>query len=150
MAGPPLPLLAAALLALPASCDLPRDPDGTLDEVRGATLAVAVTAPALLPPEEEALRLLAASLGARLEMRAMDLHEAVAQLGAAEPDGVAVHVAAGAIPEATPFGAEAAVTRPLGRERVVLLLPPGENGFLLAANRAVGLEEERRLGGASP
>lgn len=145
MGGLP-PALGAALLLLPASCDLPRDPGGTLEEVRGGTLSVAVVAPGLSPPEEEALALLARDLDARLDLAPMDLHRAVAQLRASEPDGVAVHLVVGAIPEGTPFADEVAATRPLGRERFVLLLPPGENGFLLAANRAVGAEEERRLG----
>ena len=36
----------AAVLALPAACDLPRDPEGTLDQVRGGTLHVAEGLPA--------------------------------------------------------------------------------------------------------
>lgn len=69
----------AVLLALPASRDLLRDPEGTLDRLRGATLRVAVVAPALTP------------------------NEAVAQLGVREPDGLRVTAVVGAIPRSTPL-----------------------------------------------
>jgi polar amino acid transport system substrate-binding protein len=65
------------LLVLAAACDLPRDPEGTLERVRGGTLRVGVAHNppwASLPAPGEAqgveprlVRALAAELGARVE-----------------------------------------------------------------------------------
>lgn len=129
--------LLAGLLALPAACDLPRDPRATRDRVRGGTLAAAVVAPRLTEAEERALALLAEGLGARLEAAPDGIHEAVEALGRG-----GVQVVIGAVPKNTPLSAEAAASRPMGPEEFVMLLPPGENAFLVAANRAVSDAEE--------
>lgn len=123
----------AGLLALPASCDLPREPHGTRDAVAGGTLVAVLTAPTLTPAEDAALAALAASLGARVELVPGDLHAGLDALGAGD-----VHVLVGGIPATTPIVHEAALTNPIGRERRVMMLRRGENAFLLAANRAVG------------
>ena len=133
-------LLAAALaaaLALPASCDLPRDPEGTIQRVAGDRLTAIRVAPALTEAEAAALAALAQGLGAEVVLRDEDIHEAVAALRAGTAE-----VALGAIPADSPHAPEAAATRPVGRERFVLLLPPGENALLLAANRAVARAAE--------
>ncbi|WP_210528382.1 enoyl-CoA hydratase [Rubellimicrobium arenae] len=130
----------AGLLALPASCDLPRDPEGTLDRLAGGTLAVAVVAPELSADERQALSFLADDLGAELSFVAGDIHSAVDALGRGE-----IQAVAGAIPKDTPLTDETAATNPVGPERFVLLLRQGENALLLAANRAVAdaREEDR-------
>ena len=135
--------LLAGALALPASCGLPRDVDGTLDAVRGGTLQVAVAAP-LTPAESAVLDRLARDLGATLAPVPAELHAAVAELSAHQRDGVRVVVVAGSIPEDSPLAEGVAATRPIGRERFVLLLPPGENALLMAADRAVGEAEDAR------
>lgn len=125
--------LLAGLLALPASCDLPRDPHRTRDRITGETLAVAVVAPSLTPDEERALAFLARELEAELALVPGDIHAA---LGALDHGGLEVVI--GAIPRNTPHREEAAPSSPIGREEFVMLLRQGENAMLLAANRAVG------------
>lgn len=125
--------LLSGLLALPASCDLPRDPENTKEEATGRTLRAVLVAPALTPDEAEALAGLADRLGAELVAAPGDIHAGVAalRLGTAE-------VVIGGIFQSTPMTSEAAATKPIGRERFVMLLRPGENAMLLAANRVVG------------
>lgn len=132
-----LAALLAALLALPASCDLPRDPRRTRDRIMGETLAVAVVAPALTPAEERALEVLARHLGAGLALVPGDIH---ASLDALDHGGLEVVV--GGIPKDSPLAGEAAASSPIGREEFVMLLRRGENAMLLAANRAVGEASE--------
>jgi hypothetical protein len=122
----------AGLLALPAACDLPRDPFGTRNAVRGETLVAGVVAPALTAAEEAALGALARDLGAELLLVPGDVHAGLSALDRGE-----AHVLAGGIPESTPCADRAALSKPIGRERYVLMLRRGENAMLLAANRAV-------------
>ncbi|TNC48739.1 amino acid ABC transporter substrate-binding protein [Rubellimicrobium rubrum] len=132
--------LLAGLLALPASCDLPRDPHRTRDQTLGETLVVLVVAPELTADEDRTLRRLAERLEAELVLGPGDLHSAIDALRHGE-----VQAIAGAIPKDTPYLDEVAATNSIGREEFVILLRPGENAMLLAANRAVGdAEEERR------
>jgi hypothetical protein len=101
----------AALLALPASCDLPRDPRETIRRVEGGTLRAAVVAPALTEKEALALTTLAEDLHARLDLAPADLHAAMEA-----PDHRRMEVVIGAIPSDTPHLEEEASTNPIGRD----------------------------------
>jgi len=137
-------VIAALLLLLPAlaGCDLPRDPQGTLDKVRGGTITVGVNAddePAD-PRERAALERLAGDVGADLSFRVDELHTLIADL-----EGGRIDMIAGHIPKTTPFaekvGLSASVSRmTLGDDEVktVFAVRKGENGFLTAVETAIG------------
>jgi polar amino acid transport system substrate-binding protein len=132
-------------LALAAACaDLPRDPEGTLDRVRGGTLrAGAVDSPPWLVrageratgPEAELIEAFARTLGARVAWQwgAQDAH--MHDLERYELD-----IVAAGLTQKTPWGAHAGLSRPwLRREGQarVLAVAPGENGFLTTLDRFI-------------
>lgn len=136
---------------LPAGgCGLPRDPEGTLERVRGGTLRVGIaraepwtngSAAAPAGVEIELVRAVAAGLTARVEWVAGGESELIERLEHHELDLVAA-----GLEETSPWGKRVGLTRPYlrwpenGREvGRVLAVPPGENRFLL--------EVERRLAG---
>jgi polar amino acid transport system substrate-binding protein len=128
-----LSLIAVAALA---GCSLPRDPDGTLDRVRGGTLRVGVTDNP--PHSERELRLLRAfarDLEARVEVTEGAEHELVSDLERGRLD-----VVAGGLRNDTPWQKHVAMTRPYAGDRVLLAVP-GENAFIVRLERHL---EERR------
>jgi polar amino acid transport system substrate-binding protein len=139
--------VAAALWPLVLACacaDLPRDPEGTLDRVRGGTLRVGgVDAPPWIVregeratgPEAELVEAFARSLGARVEWRWASQDEHMHALERFELDLVAA-----GLTQATPWRTRVALTRPWLRrpkERHVLAAPPGENGILTTLGRYI-------------
>lgn len=146
-ARPSLAARAGALLLALASlaCGrFPRDPEGTLEEVRGGVLRVgAVASPSLLErtpdgadgPEAQVVERVARALGARVEWVWLAEEEAMERLERFE-----LHVVAAGLSERSPWSGRVALTRPWseGREADrVLAVPPGENGFLVAVERAL-------------
>lgn len=124
--------LAILLIAPVAACDLPRDPHGTLESVQGGTLRAGLVA---AEPDEAKdlarLEAFAASLNAELQVRTGGSHDLVEALENGELDLVA------SLPKSTPFatvGFSAPFDGPDEKKRV-WAVRPGENGFLLKADR---------------
>ncbi|MHC6176500.1 transporter substrate-binding domain-containing protein [Glutamicibacter sp. X7] len=132
--------LALALSGCASS--LPMDPEGTLDSVRNDTLRVGVT------PHEQLVKIDGGSLGGRdVELS----KEFAAHLGA-QPEFVLggeeslvkkleeneLDLVVGGISSKTPWSEKVGITRPYAeitdekgkKEKLVLLVPPGENAFL--------------------
>lgn len=135
--------LTIALLAMSvASCDIPRDPENTLETVRGDTLTVGVNGdnePAD-PKERAALDRLAERLDAELVIRRGELHHLVADLEEGDIDLIGGH-----FPKTTPFSGEVGLSAPvstmmLGDRQVktVFAVRKGENGFLAEVEKAIG------------
>lgn len=139
-----LALLAAAALT---GCDLPRDPEGTLDAVRGAELVVGVSeappwiedaAPNPQGIEADIVRRLADALHADVRWVWLPAEEQVARLARFE-----IHLAVGRHTRGSPLAKKVGATRPwyvsterhgdteVTRRYHVFLLPPGENGWLM-------------------
>ncbi len=135
-----------ALLALTcAACDIPRDPRGTLDRVRGGTMRVGVAehAPWVIlrggrrgepaGTEPQLLGAFARELGARVAWTAGPEAELMDALERGDLD-----VVASGLTRSTAWGDRVALTRPYrttrtvaGRRREhVMAVPPGENGWL--------------------
>ena len=116
-------LLPALLLS---ACGPPRDPHGTLEQVRGGVLRAGLVDGAGAAPVEA----FAEGLDAGLQTRAGDAHDLIAALERGELDLVA------ALPASTPFR-KIGRTRPFGEkpDRRIWAVRPGENAFLLEANR---------------
>jgi ABC-type amino acid transport substrate-binding protein len=153
-----LAVIAAAALA----CGAPRDAEGTLERVRGTgeLRAGAVSHPpfvvasagAVSGPEAEVVEHFAKAQGASVTWVVGAEEELVEQLERFQLD-----VVVGGITKKNPRVKKVGATLPLyeaapGKEHVILT-PPGENGFLVALDRAVHPERDRlrrSLGGASP
>lgn len=142
-------LLAAAVAAALSTggCGgLPRDPEGTLERVRGGTLRVGIartepwtngSAAAPAGIEIDLVRTVASGLDARVEWVAGGESELIERLERHELDLVAA-----GLEKTTPWGKRVGLTRPYARwpeERRevgrVLAVAPGENGFLLEVER---------------
>lgn len=133
--------ILACLMAI-QGCDLPRDPSGTSEAVRGTVLVVGTDGPVPLKDSSEnaALNRLAAALGADIEFRQAGIHALAADL----ENGV-IHVLAGELPKSTPFKKRFGLSSPVSevvldgkREKTVFAIRKGENGFLLQVNKAAG------------
>ena len=141
-------LLAASLATALAACDgYPRDPDGTLERVRGGVMRVGVvddppfvralgrSEPA--GPEADLMRGYARSLGARIAWRHGGHTMLMRELEARRLEAVI-----GAHAVDSPWAERVATSRPVRLpdadghpvERV-LALPPGENAWLAAFER---------------
>ncbi|MFN0264243.1 hypothetical protein ACKTEK_10240 [Tepidamorphus sp. 3E244] len=127
------------LLALGA-CDMPRDPEGTLDKVRGKELIVGVmNVSGLDDRETAAIERVAQRLEAEAVLQPGEPHKLVADLNTGH-----VHLLAGGIPKNTPFKSETGLTAPVSstviegeRVETVFAVRKGENGFLAAVERAL-------------
>jgi hypothetical protein len=145
-----------ALLVLAATaasaCDLPRDPELTLERVRstGVLRAGAVSNPPFVVtsrgdvsgPEAAAVEAFAEAHGAEVTWVVGDEEELVERLERFELD-----VVVGGITKKNPRVKKVGATLPLyeaapGKQHV-LLTPPGENRFLLELDRAVYPRRER-------
>ncbi len=134
-------LLLGAVLFLLQSCDdYPRDPEGTLDRVRGGTLRAGIVEnpPWALrdgeEPEGIEVRLverLAQSLDARVERSEASGPRAYEELVARR-----LYIRGGGLTEGDPWLATLGVTRPYiaGRNHVVVV-PSGENAWLIFVDR---------------
>ncbi len=114
-----------------AACGLPKDPNGTLDHVRGGVLHAGLPA----GPEQEFeqardhLADFAASLNAELDLHTGETHRLVEELERGELDLV------GPLPKSTPFK-KTGFSNPYGPKdaRRVWAVRAGENAFLLTVN----------------
>jgi polar amino acid transport system substrate-binding protein len=130
--GPPrsglAALIAAALLAVGVGgCGIPRDPESTLDRVRGGTLRAGITASEPWTTlvggrpggvEVELVERFAAELGATVEWVDGSEADLMAALEVRELDLVV-----GGLTADTPWQAKAAITRSYATTRVVVAVP---------------------------
>ena len=141
-------LLVAALWL--AGCDLPRDPEGTLERARGGVLraGAAEAAPWVVRragggrpagPEAELVEAFARSIDARVEWHWGSSDELLRRLEHRELDVVVAGLTA-----RTPWKTHVGVTRPWrkqGDDERVLAVAAGENATLVALDRLI---ESRR------
>ena len=140
----PYSILTLVAVTLLGGCDLPRDPERSLEQARGGTLLVgAVAAPPHLErsdegasgPEAELIRAFAATIDAEVEWRWGALDDHMEALARFELD-----VVAGGLTSRSPWKSEVGFTRPWrveGDRRRVLAVAPGENALLVALERLI-------------
>jgi polar amino acid transport system substrate-binding protein len=127
---------------LAAGCDLPRDPEGTLEEVRGGSLRVGVLQGNRYA--EQVDRQIVGEIARRLQAQpafsTAEAHTLFEMLHRGE-----IHIVIGGIPTNTPFGPDAGLSRPAGPlfqsagdEDRVLAVRSGENAFLKLVNEEIG------------
>jgi polar amino acid transport system substrate-binding protein len=126
-----LRLAVVALLALAVTgCGIPRDPEGTLDRVRGGTLRAGITASEPWATMEggrpggvevELVERFAAELGATVEWVDGSEADLMAALEVRELDLVV-----GGLTADTPWQAKAAITRSYATTRVVVAIPASQ------------------------
>jgi polar amino acid transport system substrate-binding protein len=123
-------LLVAVLALLLAGCGIPRDPEGTLERVRGRTLRAGITASAPWTTleggrpggvEVELVERFAEELGARVEWVDGSEADLIAALEMRELDLVV-----GGLTADTPWQAKAAITRSYATTRVVVAVPSSQ------------------------
>jgi polar amino acid transport system substrate-binding protein len=146
------PRLFAALLVGSglAGCDLPRDPEGTMQAVRGRELRVGVLNFGVNAENDRPIvERLAASIGSKAIYVDGDAHALFEDLKRGR-----IHLVIGGVPKSTPFAKELGLSKPVGplhgaheEDHRVLAVRPGENAFLLRVNQAI---EEVRAEGARP
>jgi polar amino acid transport system substrate-binding protein len=159
--GPPrsglAALVVAALLAVGAAgCGIPRDPEGTLDRVRGGTLRAGITASEPWTTleggrpggvEVELVEQFAHELGAKVEWVDGSEAELIGALEVRELDLVV-----GGLTADTPWQSKAAITRSYATTRVVVAVPasqppPGDIAGLRVAveagSDAAGILEDK-------
>ena len=133
--GPPrsglAALVVAALLAVGAAgCGIPRDPEGTLDRVRGGTLRAGITASEPWTTleggrpggvEVELVEQFAHELGAKVEWVDGSEAELIGALEVRELDLVV-----GGLTADTPWQSRAAITRSYATTRVVVAVPASQ------------------------
>jgi polar amino acid transport system substrate-binding protein len=159
--GPPRSGLAALIVAVllvvgAGGCGIPRDPESTLDRVRGGTLRAGITASEPWTTleggrpggvEVELVEQFARELGAGVEWVAGSEAELIAALEVRELDLVV-----GGLTADTPWQAKAAITRSYATTRVVVAVPasqplPGDIAGLRVAveagSDAAGILEDK-------
>jgi hypothetical protein len=123
-----------------AGCDLPRDPEETLETVQGQELRVGVLKFGQNADKDRPIvERLGSSLGAKLIYVEGDAHGLFEDLKRGH-----LHLVIGGVPESTPFAKELGLSKPVGplhgayeEENRVLAVRPGENGFLLRVNEVI-------------
>jgi hypothetical protein len=136
----PAVLMAFLVGFILAGCDLPRDPEQTLETVQGQELKVGVLKfGENAEKDRPIIERLAASLDAKLTYVDGDAHVLFEDLKRGH-----LHLVIGGVPESTPFGRELGLSKPVGplhgareEEKRVLAVRPGENAFLLRVNQAI-------------
>ncbi|MFC1457964.1 hypothetical protein ACETIH_14855 [Microvirga arabica] len=139
-------LIAGAALA---GCDLPRDPEETLEMVQGQELRVGVLRFGQNAEKDRPIvERLAASLGSKLVYVDGDAHALFEDLKRGH-----LHLVIGGVPESTPFEKELGLSKPVGplhgaheEENRVLAVRPGENAFLLRVNQAIEAAKAEEAG----
>jgi polar amino acid transport system substrate-binding protein len=150
-------VVVAVLLAVGVTgCGIPRDPEGTLDRVRGGTLRAGITASQPWTSleggrpggvEVELVERFAQELGARVEWVDGSEAELIGALEVRELDLVV-----GGLTADTPWQSKAAITRSYATTRVVVAVPasqplPGDIAGLRVAveagSEAAGILEEK-------
>ena len=134
--------LLVALLVGPglAGCDLPRDPEGTLQAVRGRELRVGVLNFGVNAEKDRpTVERLATSTGSKVIYLEGDAHALFEDLKRGR-----IHLVIGGVPKSTPFAEELGLSKPVGplhgaheEDDRVLAVRPGENAFLLRVNQAI-------------
>jgi hypothetical protein len=125
-------------------CDLPRDPEETLEKVRGQELRVGVLKfGENAEKDRPVVERLARRLGSKPVYVEGDAHALFEDLKRG-----GLHLVIGGVPESTPFKKELGLSKPVGPllrahedQKRVLAVRPGENAFLLRVNQAI--EEAR-------
>jgi hypothetical protein len=123
-----------------AGCDLPRDPEETLETVQGQELRVGVLKFGQNAEKDRPIvERLATSLEAKLVYVEGDAHALFEDLKRGH-----LHLVIGGVPAATPFAKELGLSKPVGplhgaheEEDRVLAVRPGENAFLLRVNEVI-------------
>lgn len=138
-------LVACLACVTTAGCGLPKDPADTTAQVRDGVLKAGLIQGPDIEADRAIILKLAEWLDAEVEFQTGETHQLVEALERGE-----VQVIGGGLPAATPFKSHLGLSRPAGAlsgspqgEKRVLAVRPGENGFLLALNRAVAAEKER-------
>jgi hypothetical protein len=133
-------LMAFLVGSVLAGCDLPRDPEETLETVQGQELRVGVLKFGQNADKDRPIvERLGSSLGAKLIYVEGDAHGLFEDLKRGH-----LHLVIGGVPESTPFAKELGLSKPVGplhgayeEENRVLAVRPGENGFLLRVNEVI-------------
>jgi hypothetical protein len=136
----PCVLMAFLVGSVLAGCDLPRDPEDTLETVQGQELRVGVLKFGQNADKDRPIvERLAASLGSKLVYVEGDAHALFEDLKRGH-----LHLVIGGVPKATPFAKELGLSKPIGplhgaheEEDRVLAVRPGENAFLLRVNEII-------------
>jgi hypothetical protein len=142
-------LMAFLMGSVLAGCDLPRDPEETLETVQGQELRVGVLKFGENADKDRPIvERLAASLGSKLVYVDGDAHVLFEDLKRGH-----LHLVIGGVPESTPFAKELGLSKPVGplhgaheEEDRVIAIRPGENGFLLRVNQAIEAVEVEGAG----
>lgn len=142
-------LMAFLMGSVLAGCDLPRDPEETLETVQGQELRVGVLKFGENADKDRPIvERLAASLGSKLVYVDGDAHVLFEDLKRGH-----LHLVIGGVPESTPFAKELGLSKPVGplhgaheEEDRVIAIRPGENGFLLRVNQAIEAVEAEGAG----
>ena len=95
-------------ILLVTGCRLPLDPEGTSDEVQGATLKVGALMSPLDAVETQAVAAIASTFEATPVISGGDPHTLFSMLEDGE-----LHVVLGRLPKGTPFAPEIALTDPI-------------------------------------
>jgi polar amino acid transport system substrate-binding protein len=133
-------LMAFLVGSVLVGCDLPRDPEETLETVQGQELRVGVLKFGQNADKDRPIvERLAASLEAKLVYVEADAHALFEDLKRGH-----LHLVIGGVPESTPFAKELGLSKPVGplhgaheEEEWVLAVRPGENAFLLRLNEVI-------------
>lgn len=145
-------VMAGALIgSLTAGCGMPRDPEGTLDRVRGGTLRAGVVAHAPWVTEAgtdpegievELVERFADSIDAEVEWHPGAEAEVFGALHVGELDLVI-----GGLTSKTPYSKEGAVTHPFVTTQTIVAFPPGTENAEIAGVE-VGVEPGTEAAGA--
>jgi polar amino acid transport system substrate-binding protein len=141
------------VLVAGGACDLPRDPEGTLDRVRGGTMRVGVLEHppwTVLTPSGAARGIegaliaeLARELGARIEWVRGTESQLLEALEMRELD-----VVIGGLTDSSPWARQVAFTRPFYTDTIVIGAPPGTTRVRSLEGRAVSVDaKEPAVGG---
>jgi hypothetical protein len=133
-------LMAFLVGSVLVGCDLPRDPEETLETVQGQELRVGVLKFGQNADKDRPIvERLAASLEAKLVYVEADAHALFEDLKRGH-----LHLVIGGVPESTPFAKELGLSKLVGplhgaqeEESRVLAVRPGENAFLLRVNEVI-------------
>ena len=133
------------LAMIVAGCNLPRDPENSLNRIRrtgvlraGFTVHepwVRLDGDAAAGPEADVVKAFAESLGARVEWHKGSESQVFEALEAFEID-----IAIGGFEQANPWAPTLGTTRPyveVGKKKHIVALPPGENRLLVEFERAL-------------
>lgn len=128
-------------LAMVVGCDLPRDPENTLNRVRGDILKIGTTSATGLSDAREraVLNAFAEKVGAEIRLHHEELHALVKQIERGE-----IHLIAGRLPKNTPFSKHLGLSAPVSKLRrknkivdTVFGVRPGENAFLYELDKTI-------------